>query len=238
MTLTRKRLIISMFIVVLMVVFTNNSLVARSFANYSDEGFCTPCDPCDPCEGGTSGGSSLSGVKGNFSLTTLVIQGAGHYLKAYSGALLVVNKAEMSDLYGVNFDEFNQLLDQAIIDTQLTLETYAALVNEANITPYNPHVINKLTAFDYRDFRNGKGLNANVFDKVEHYLEKGNIRGTYSYILSKLDGMLGMLNKVKDAAVDNKLPDNELIWRINQEFSETLLFGQYSAEVFYKLLRQ
>lgn len=236
MTLTKKRLIVSVFIVVIMVVFTNNPVFARATFNYTDGGFCVPCDPCDPCEGGTSGGSSLSGVKTTSSLAALIIEGAGQYMKAYSSYLLVANKVEMSDLYGVNYDELSELITQAIDDTQLTLYTYISLVDKANGTAYNQNVINQLVEFDYHGFKLEKGLNTTIFRKVYGYLSEGDIRGSYAYVIPQLENILATLFEMKSLVQGKQLPENKMIWRVNQVFSETLLFGQYNAEVFYRVL--
>jgi hypothetical protein len=228
---TKKRLIISLFVLVLTVAFVNTPADARVWSNKTGDGFCDPCEDPPP----TSGGSSLSGVQQTSSIEVLVIEGAGHYLKAYSGALLLANKVELSDLYGVNPEELKVMIDQTITDTQLTLETYSALVAKANATPYNENVIDKLTAFDYKAFKNEKGLNPNVFKKVEAFLSEGDIRGNYAYILERLDNLLGVLYQIKSLVDADSLPENEMMWRLHQQFSETLLFGQYTAEVFYRL---
>jgi len=51
-------------------------------------------------------------------------------------------------------------------------------------------------------------------------------------VLSGTETLILKVAAVKEMVDEYQFPDMNTIWRLNQLFSETLLFGQYAAEVF------
>jgi hypothetical protein len=67
---------------------------------------------------------------------------------------------------------------------------------------------------------------------VKKYLSTGNVNGIFDRLLSATETLILKVTDLKDTVDASKFPDLYTIWRVNQWFSETLLFGQYAAEVF------
>ncbi|MCP5046063.1 MAG: hypothetical protein GY940_02755 [bacterium] len=223
MSLNQKRVILSVCVVVFLVSLVSAPVFGRAIWNFTETGF----------DEGSSQSSGIGQLNGN-SIETYIIRGAGYFMRSYSDTLLVLNRIEMSDLEGVDFEQLRLMVDQAIEGMEITRDTYIQLNNKVNSTPYNPVMIGKLLVFDYQKFGVEKGLNGNIFKTVRNYLSEGDLRGAYAYFLSGVENILNNLNQVKQSVDTGNLPDNEVIWRLNQQFSEAQLFGQYVAEVFYR----
>lgn len=226
-----KRYIVGLFIVALVLSFTSTVVYGRVVVNSSEDAFEE--DPPPP-SGGTSEG--LSGARSQSpTLATYIIQAAGYYLKGYSQTLMMMNKFEMSDLEGVDIPALETQVNEAIGTLQQARDTYAALLTKARNTRYNQDMIKKLTSFNYTSFKNEKGLNSPIFNDVKYFLSRGDVIGIYAEVLAKVDMILADLNAAKNVLYANTFPTNTAMWRLNQRFSETQLFGQYVAEVFYRL---
>jgi hypothetical protein len=110
-------------------------------------------------------------------------------------------------------------------------ENYEFLKQIADTTPYNPVVIDKLLSFDYSGFCRERGLNKDAFEDVKQFLGKGDARGVFNKILTDTTVILNSLNTIKISVDMKRFPLLSNLWRLNQRFAETLLFGQYCAEV-------
>jgi hypothetical protein len=223
----KRRLFLSLIIVMFLISVGNLPTFGRAFSNKTGDAFTEDPPP--------SGGSSLSVTTSTTSISTYIIQGAGYFLKGYSDALILFNKIELSDLEGVDISELKIMVNAGVANMKLARDTYVALVNKANSTEYNQSVIDQLVKFNYNGFKLERGLNGTIFNDVRDYLDVGDVRGVYSEILNRIDSILAELNGVKAVVDGGNLPTNSTIWRLNQKFSETYLFGQYAAEVFYNL---
>jgi hypothetical protein len=192
---------------------------------------------------------SYSYVMGNFSeysfdnsdvestpLNISIVNGAGFFLKSYSDTLLLLNRIEIADNNGVDYNELEGLVNSAIENMKRARESYANLKQAADRTPYNPLMITKLRSFDYNGFQQANGFNPFVFKQVEYYLGKGDVRGFYGHLLSASVDMLRRLDTIKASIASTRFPEIENLWRINQVFSQTILFGQYGSSIFKNLL--
>ncbi len=223
-----KRYIIGLFMLVLLVSFTGNLTYGRIIQNESQSAF--EDDP--PAEGG----ASVSGVMSTAqTLESYIIKSAGYFLKAHSQALTMMNTFEMSDLEGVNIAALKSQANDVIDTLNAARDTYDKLLTKAKSSRYNQKVIDKLTNFNYNGFKYEKSLNSSIFNDVKYFLSKCDVIGGYAETLSRVNMILADLNAIKNMLDGNTLPTNSAIWRLNQTFSETQLFGQYVAEVFYRI---
>ncbi len=169
------------------------------------------------------------------SLDNYVINGAGYFLEAYSNTLLLMKKIEWSNKEGLKVDEFNLLVDRALKNMESAREAYGNLTRAADNTPYNQAIIEKLKVFDYDAFQKENGLNPEVFSTVKTYLGSGEIRKLYHDFSSTIDEITSLLKQVKGKfEIGNFTPIKE-IWKLNNSFSESLLFGQYVSQVLYTI---
>jgi hypothetical protein len=180
---------------------------------------------CANGSGGSYGDEEIiyNGIPGPSSLIeSHVIEGAGHFLNAYSDILLFLNRVETSDLEGMDFNEAERILDSAIENMDNTLRVYNQLIEIAERTPYNKKTISKLINFDYNGFMITNGLNIEIFKNLERYLKNGDVNGMYRYIyvnFQKIKEMIEIIKKDIDALI---IP-----------YSEILIFGQYASRIFF-----
>ena len=191
--------------------------------------------------GGYAEGDGTSGVQSGYlgigdTIESYVIKGAGYYLDAYSDILSFLNRMELSDMQGIDYNESRQLLDRALNNMINALKTYERLIKKAEVTPYKEAVISKLMDFDYNGFMQERGLNSVIFGKVEDYLKRGDITGMLRQMYTEFAVIAGLLSSVRDELYLEKLPEMSKVWRLNERCSQTLLFGQYGSRVFYAVL--
>ena len=214
-----KRIII---ITVLMTALFTGQVLAFMYANGS-------CKAYNDCE--TPAGYRAAGL----SIGALTIEGAGYFLKSHSHMLMLLNKVELSELYGTDYPGMQALVKDALDNMQKAGETYKSLVAAAKETPYDPDVIAKLIMFDYDTFRETNGLNKDIFSRVKKYLVKGDVTGLYVLLAADMAWIIQQLQTVKTGLDAGTMPVISLLWRLNQKYGESLLGGQYIAEVFKSL---
>lgn len=193
---------------------------------------------CANGSGGAFGGEeSIS--HGNSGIANLieahVIEGAGHFLNAYSNILLFLNRVEKSELEGMDFNEAAQILDRAIENMDNALTVYNQLIDIAERTPYNKNTIFKLMNFDYNGFMSRYGLNNIIFKEVKMYLSNGDVIGMYKYIRKDFLLINRCLRKVKNVIDTDNIPIISSLLTINDEFSKTLNFGQIVSRCFSEI---
>jgi len=172
---------------------------------------------------------------GRPAIRTHTIEAAGYFLKAYSEILALSDRIEMSDLRGIDYHESRLLVDRAIFNLENAREKYLVLNQIAANTPYNPGVINNLLIFNYREFRENQQLKGLQFDQAKSFLMNGDVRGIFDKALADVENILEKLDRVKIAIYSLSLPEMSDIWELNRLCSEFMLFGQYSARIFYRV---
>ena len=222
----KKNLILTIIVGAMILSATPAAVSARILQNGSGTGYQ---------EGdGTSGLQSGYLGTGN-AIEKYVIKGAGYYLDAYSDILVFLNRVEMSDIQGMNYNASRQILDRALGKMMNALKTYEYLIKRAEATPYNQAFISKLMDFDYNGFMQARGLNSAIFAKVEDLLKRGDITGLLRQTYTEFTVIFWLLRTVRDELNLEKLPEMSKVWRLNERCSQALLFGQYGAMVFYAL---
>jgi len=179
---------------------------------------------CLPPPGGLNMSTSTDIIT-SVSLGQLIADGAGYYLSSDSAFLSLLQKVE-SQSTGID-----SLYMVALKNISLAESVYYDLVIAVENMEYNKVVLEKLRAFDYEGFQLKKGLNPAVFATVVKYLVNGNVKEVYAKFYNDTAEIHNLLENLK---LVPGMETNELekLWRINQKYFETLLFGQYVTEVF------
>jgi len=175
------------------------------------------------------------GLKKGTVIKEHVIRGAGYFLESYSDFLLFLTKIEVSELDGLDYDKLRLNLNNAIEKMEYARDTYIQLKEEADVTPYNPIMIEELLNFDYDGFQKKNHLIESIFDDVSFYLSKGKIREMYEKTISHIEGILEIANGLNEAINAGKFPKVSTLQDLNETCSKSLLFGQYAAKVFKKI---
>ncbi len=171
------------------------------------------------------------------NINSYVIQGGGAFLKSHSEVSNFLNLIEISEIYSVDYSELKTLIDSAIENMTMAKFYYTQLNLLAQVTPYNSVVIGKLHVFNYKQFQIANNLNPDIFWNVRGFLKVGDVRGIYQKMLADTDRILAILAEVQLSLSNNIMPENAILWTINQEFFTCLMFDQYTAMVFYEILQ-
>jgi hypothetical protein len=164
-----------------------------------------------------------------------VVKSAGYFLKSCSDFLLFLNKAEMAEIEGPDFDGLNLSLNNAIANMELARDTYVQLKLQADLTPYDPSVLDKLVKFNYATFQKENRLIKPVFDEVEYYLRSGAVRELFGELHCQIDEILTAAYSIKTKLEVSEFPEVSSLWDLQQKCCKSMLFGQYASRVFYKL---
>jgi len=213
---------IKIIMVTLFSLFIVNFSQAAMIANYSCASFQDQCT--------TTGDKRMDSTIGQ-----LIVVAGGYYLDSHANLKLLLSQVELSELNGIDYAKARDTLCMAIDKMEMANASYLALINKADGIDYNPVVVNQLKSFDYNRFRKEFNLNPTIFKRVEHFLSKGNVRGVYKDIFIETGNILEKLYIVRESLDSDMFPTVSNLWRINQKYAEVELFGQYVAELFYKL---
>jgi len=215
----KKTILIS----VLMITLFTGQICAFFYANRS----CEAYNNCIPTPGLKSSTSP--------SIGQLIIEGAGYFLASHADMQTLLNKLELSEINGVNYPEVQGMLNSGITNMENAGAAFKNLIRLAKETPYDQTVIDKLMKFDYQGFMKANNLVGDIFIKVQGFLAKGDVTGAYITLKSSKDAIIAQLYVIKAALDSNLFPDTNLLYQVNQAYSETMLFGQYVAQVFKNL---
>jgi hypothetical protein len=209
---TNKTGILKVFVGIFILCFFHVQGIAKIIMNNSEMGFEEP---------------------GRTGIRSYVMEAAGDFLKSQSDFFLFLNKIEMEEINGVDYAELQHVINNAVVNMENARAKYNDLAQLADNTPYHQPTITQLMNFNYTSFQDSKGLNSVIFNEVDAYLPGGDVRGLYYRLLADTQSILDLLTVIKSAVDAEVIPENSAVWQVNQSYSETLLFGQYAAEIFY-----
>ncbi len=215
-----KRILLA---VVLIAALFTAQVFAIVYANHS----CAVYNACDPDGEVMGSGTTL--------INSLIIEGAGHFLKSHAHFLLLLNSIEVAELSGADYTQWQALVNSALENMEKAGTVYGNLIAAAGETPYNPELIARLADFDYKNFAKKNGLNTVIFSRLEGLLRKGDVTGVYILLKSDMDVIIDQLTTLKTAVDTNTFPDTSLLWRLNQTYADSLFTGQYLSQVFENL---
>jgi len=212
-----KTTVVKWIVVVLVIIMLKTNVLALIWANETEGSVIPPKG------------------KMSSSMRSWVITAAGNFMRSYSSTLTFLNKIELSELDGLDYADIQSDLDSAISYMTEVKTAYVEITREADMSTYNQEVIEKLLVFDYATYEMANALNHCIFTDVRSYLEKGDVKGIYHKLLSDVRGILDILSIIKKKVDINVFPDLSDLYRMNQYYSQALLFGQYVAEVFIEI---
>lgn len=227
-----KQIVLRMTAIVLALMVIPTYSHGYSIANYGEENYTSETGTS---QGQHSGTMSVTAQLNKESIGVYIVEGAGAFLRSQSAMLQLLNKVEMSDLEGLDYDNLRADLLCAVENMETANYFYALLTSTAAITPYNPVTVNRLVSLDYEKFRKENGLNASTFQVVKNYLGKGDVTGFFGNLKARTKVILTMLYKLKSMTETDQFPSIQHLWSLAQQYSEFQMTGQYSAQLFYKV---
>lgn len=181
-------------------------------------------------------GFSDDGVLAGFSMKTHNVEAAAHFLNTYGYSMLLLNKIELSELYGLNFAEAQELVQIASQEIKYAIDEFTLLRDLADRTPYNKNVLDLVAVYDYDAFEFKKNANTSILENVKIFLTEGKIREFYAEMHLNLLKIADHLNLLKNHLDGNIYPDFETIHNLNQILAETMVSGEYAAEIFHEVV--
>ena len=211
-----KSAILNLFAAVVILLLPHTNLEAKIFANYSEKGFESP---------------------GREEIRLHIIKAAGNFMKSYSDFLLFLNKVELAEIEGerIDYNELWQIIDNTIAHMENAKERYDTLKQIADNTPYNQTVISRLLDPNYSLPQESGSSKSVISSEVEIYLRSGDVRGIYHKIHADTRQILDILKVIRSDVEEEAVPGNTYLWTLNRLYSKTMLFGQYTAEIFSKV---
>lgn len=164
-----------------------------------------------------------------------ILAGAGNFLDSYSEILKLFQRIELAKLAPLEFDKLRIYVDNAVLKMENARDAYMRLNEKSTKASYDLKIINRLFIFDFANFKNQRGLNAERLSEVSTFLSKGDVRGVYHRVLTDVEQLLHILYRVKNTIDSGRVPEVRILWNLNQLYSRTIMFGQYVANVFYKI---
>ncbi len=216
----QSKIFLKVFVIVVTCFLMTGTIYALIYGNGSGDGYQPP--------------KALISV-GNNSIDIYIEIGGGYFLKSHSAILFFLNKVEMSNINGSDYNEWQGILKSALDNMRNAKETYELLIKTAEATPYNQEVISRLEKFDYASFAQANDLNEVIFKEVEQRLRDGDITGCYKSAYAGMCAIEKLLISVQDEVSINKMPGLRVLWKLNGLYAETLMAGQYVAMVFNEI---
>lgn len=162
-----------------------------------------------------------------------VIDGTSVFLESNADAFLLFSEVETG--YGSEFD-FKRgvdLADSALKKLNLSREHYARVLAMAVVGEFDASALDRLRHFDYRGFATANNLLAPVMDRVAANLSKGDIPGVLRQNLVHIDSIILGMKNARGLMEQGIQPPIESIWKLLQEYTEAILYGNYATLVFY-----
>ena len=194
--------------------------------------FCFPWIVMNGATGGYNEDTQSPGIQSKIPMEILLIEGAGYFLQTQSNVQTLLHIVELQDIKFIDYIELNKLVNSTLINIINARLAYEELIKVADITPYNLYVLEKLNKFDYETFMKEKGLNPYIFGTVRDYLVEGDITGTFKHAYINFKEIEQLLLNIQSSVLENRVPDLEILWRVNELCAEETLFGSYIARVF------
>jgi hypothetical protein len=216
----QSKLFSIVFVAVVTCLLMTGTIYALIYGNGSGDGYQPPKAPVSV---------------GDNSIETYIEMGGGYFLKSHSDIQLFLNKVEMSNINGSDYNEWQGILKSALGNMRNAKETYDLLIKTAEATPYNQEVITRLEKFDYASFAQANDLNGIIFKEVEQRLGAGDITGFYKSAYTGMCAIEKLLISVQDEVSINKMPGLRVLWKLNGLYAETMMAGQYVAMVFNEI---
>lgn len=172
----------------------------------------------------------------NKTINIHITKGAAFYFISYGHFLDFLSQMELEKINnGVDLKQLRLALNNAIVNMEKAMEQYHHFKKLAESTKYDQKVLERLAKFDYSSFQEKHKLNESIFAKVTCYLSNGEIREMYTRVFLDTEKILDKANSIKKLLDSNKTPDKQELMNLNQAYVQSLLFGQYAANVFQEI---
>jgi hypothetical protein len=173
--------------------------------------------------------------KASGEIGTMITDSASELLQSASEAFLFMNEVEIAGSNGLNVNAALQRVDLAAARIEHAMTIFKNIIAKGSENGYDGNRIKKLKDFDYGVYTKENGLNREIMAKVSAYLGKGNVIGFYRHHAANLQKLLNTLNRIKGDLLAGKLSENRMLWSLLQQYTNTMMVGNYASLVFYQI---
>ena len=188
-----------------------------------------PCDIVIPAC--TEGGNKESGPSFHF----LVVRAGASFLQSNGDYQGLLNIVELSTQKGISIEILTAAIDEAIVNMELAHGLYAEIYDLSLKSEFNPVILEKLKAFNYKDYQSKNQLNPLIFNQVALLLKAGKIPDIYLTFYRNSGDVLAQLKEARQSLSSTPTVQLSQYWRINRGYMNLAMFGQYVSEVLLSL---
>ncbi|MFH2107074.1 MAG: hypothetical protein ABII93_00225 [Chrysiogenia bacterium] len=174
-------------------------------------------------------------AKTSIQVGDMITDSASELLQSASEAFLFLNEVEIAGKNGLNVGSALQRVDMAAARVEQAMNLFKNIIAVGSEAGYEKNRIGKLMDFSYGQFARDNGLSEETMNEVSAYLAKGNVLGFYRRHVRNLQKLLNTLQFIKTDLLAGKLSENQVLWSLLQQYSSTMMFGNYASLVFYKI---
>jgi hypothetical protein len=114
-----------------------------------------------------------------------------------------------------------------------TRDDFKALHNLIKTLEIHKKTLDKIQTFDYDSFaKSNKIFSKELFARVVHFMRTGNLKEMYLFPANNIDQTIKIAKRINQTLEKGKFPNREDLWLLNQDYTQTKLYGQYIAQIF------
>lgn len=165
----------------------------------------------------------------SMEMDVLIKKGAGHFFLSVANfnTFLYRFETQQSDLV--------YWLELSRADMIKAEQYFINLHSTAQVSMVNPLKIAQLNAFDYQGYMSENSLNGAVYEDVKALLSVGRVADIYRNLSVKMRDIITGIDCLILTINSGQTTSLPFAWRLNQDFVELSLFGQYVAEIFIQI---
>ncbi len=158
-----------------------------------------------------------------------VVEGAVHFFTSKSHADLLFKEYERSSVNELDKTQALVHVENAIAELQLSIAKYQTAADTGKRIGYNQEKLQWFKNFNYGQFAAEHHLNEKIAADAMDYLSKMDIVGIYRKNIDNLSDISATLQEIHGILQNGGKPGVPILWTLVQQYSETLLFGNYAT---------
>lgn len=162
--------------------------------------------------------------------------GAADFLGSYGEALLMLKELEVFPESNYNMENAMAYAETASRKLESARQKFFDAWTLCLKSTYDATNQKKLVAFNYNKIIQSERLILPIAREAASYLKKCDIAGLYKKNIERIDEIRELLKNIRSSMYSNTKPDTQSCWKLLQEYSDELLFGNYATILTTKAL--
>ncbi len=158
-----------------------------------------------------------------------VVVGASNFLSSHATFSLFLAEYEKSSNQPADLEKMHSHLAETIALLEISKDFYIRAREIGARIGYIEKKTGWFRAYNYENIIVNHSLKPEIALQVKSFLATGDILGVYQKNISNIDNLIERLTKIQLGIAKKVKPKVEIIWKIMEEYSDTLKFGTYST---------